>query len=242
VNVHPQKKEIRLQDEASLKYGLRTAVVAALSGGKTCMMPAIELPRSFSFPTQEAIFPLRLEERCVDIEEEILSIGLYEKWLLIDGKSLPQMGVEGILFVDLSYLEAHLFKQSLNKEKTLQTLILPFTFSCSKAESDHLTQKFEELKELGVQMRSLSQTSFIIDALSNQLEERDASAIVEELLLEHRPIDALFRAVRRRKKRYALHEAVYLFKQLLKTEDPCYLLGKAIYPLKRDVIENKCAK
>jgi DNA mismatch repair protein MutL len=242
VNVHPQKKEIRLQDEASLKQGLRSAVGQTLGEGRSYAMPSIQMPHSFSFSTQAASFPLRLEERPLCVEEELVSIGLYEKWLLLDGKSLPQIGVEGILFIDLSYLEVDLFKHSLTKEKRLQTLLLPFTFSCSKAESDHLAQKLDELKELGVQMRPLSQTSFIIDALSSHLEERDAATIVEELLLEQTPADALFRAVRKRKKRYALHEAVHLFKQLLKTEDPCYLLGKAIYPLKRDEIENRCVK
>lgn len=248
VNVHPQKKEIRLQEEGKIKQELRIALAAALSEERSSKVPAIEPPaltsHSFSFPQQKAFFPLPLQERPLCREEELLAIGLYEKWLLIDSKQLPQLSVEGILFVDLPYVEAYLCNERLkrDKEKNLQTLLLPFTFSCSKAEAEHLTEKLQELNELGVQMRPLSQTSFIIDTLSVHLEENELSAIVEGLLLEQTPLDAICRTIRKREKRYLLHEALHLFKQLLKTEDPCYLLGKAIYPLKRDVIENKCAK
>lgn len=243
VNVHPQKKEIRLQDEARLKSSLRMAVAAALNGSSK--MPAIPsplfTPHTFPLPNQRAVFPLCLEESRSE-EPEVRAIGLYEKWLLIDGKSLPQMGVEGILFVDLSYAEVHLFKKHVHEEKGMQILLMPFTFSCSKAESYHLVEKLQELKELGVQMRPLGETSFIIDALSTQLDASEVSGLVESLLLEEAPLDAICRALRTRKKRYALHEAVHLLKQLLKTEDSCYLLGKVIYPLKRDVIENNFAK
>lgn len=230
VNVHPQKKEVRLREEATLKQGLRAAVAAAL-GERSVVVPAVDIP-SFS-PYEAAVFPLRMEETPIRVEQEPRAIGLYDKWLLIDNE-------ESILFVDLPAAQAHLFAQCVHGDQALQALLVPYTFSCSKAEAHYLMQKIETLLLCGVQMRAAGETAFIIDALHPQLDEDDVSRIVQALLEEETALQAVCRAVRRRKKRYALHEALYLFKQLLKTGDSCYLLEKAIlYSLTKDAIERQ---
>jgi DNA mismatch repair protein MutL len=231
VNVHPQKKEIRLRDETHLKQGLRTAVAAAL-GQRSVVVPAVDLPdfAPSSFSHYEApAFPLRMEERSFR-KDEPRAIGLYDKWLLIDA-------AERILFVDLPAAQAYLFTEHMHSDPVLQAVLVPYTFSCAKAEAHYLMQKLEALRLCGVQMRAAGEAAFIIDALHPQLDEDDMSRIVQALLDEEMPLQAICRAVRRRKRVYALHEAMQLFKQLLKTGDLCYFLEKAIiYPLSKDVI------
>lgn len=232
VNVHPQKKEVRLRDEATLKQGVRAAVAAAL-GQRSVVIPAVNMPDFVPGYYEAPVFPLRMEETPFRVEEEPRAIGLYDKWLLIDDD-------RSILFVDLPAAQAHLFAACVQIDQALQALLVPYTFSCSKAEAEYLIQKLEALRLCGVQMRAAGETAFIVDALHPQLEEDDVGRIVQALLEEEAPLQAVCRGVRRRKRVYALHEALYLFKQLLKTGDSCYLLEKGIlYPLAQDAIERQ---
>ncbi len=113
VNVHPQKKEIRLRDEAVLKSSLHSAVNAALGSGIShfteCAVENKEttpgVPSLFKLETavsrfnepsyadfsQNLIFK---EDQQPPVQElpldnPIRIIGLHGKYLLVDAKSLP---------------------------------------------------------------------------------------------------------------------------------------------------------
>ena len=113
VNVHPQKKEIRLREEAAIKYALHSAVNTALGSG-------VSYPTEFALGNKEttvgfsSLFNLETavstfneptysdfsqkltfkEDQQLSIQElpldnPIRIIGLHGKYLLIDAKSLP---------------------------------------------------------------------------------------------------------------------------------------------------------
>ncbi len=242
VNVHPQKREIRLREESVVKYAIHSAITQALGDVETTYSFSSDFaPFSFS---EEPVFsePLTFREeepaslpQEMDLETELRIIGLYRDYLFVEAESLPKRFSfgPGIIWVDLPAAQSRLQFDALmrsSESPTSQGLLIPVPFTCSRAEAQLLQTHLESLHKLGIQMREIGQTVFLVESIPPFLEEGEVNAVLEELIAEMRADEDMHRRlasrlcqrVRKRRKNYHLAEAVYLLKQLLQSEDPLH--------------------
>ncbi|MBS0627569.1 MAG: hypothetical protein JSS09_05090, partial [Verrucomicrobia bacterium] len=214
VNVHPQKKEIRLKDERWFKENLKEKIESHLLPSSPLSSTPIEFnlfseksffarpePSSDPLPMEipfEIKTPIREEqfEFSFDLEPEI--IGLYEHFLWVDASSVKVEGMpeEGVLFVDLQKAEAQILFSSFQKKESSaekQMLFLPLTFSCSIDEMLKVESFLEEIETLGFSLQK-SRNSFLVEAIPSSLGEQEALDFLKDYLyseekesfLEHR--------------------------------------------------------
>lgn len=209
VNVHPQKKEIRLREETLLKYALHTAVNHALACNE---MPSLEdampIPSSpvnknfspffddkrpdFSPPLtfKEEINPFPHQE--FEFSNEIHVIGLFRHYLLVEALSLPRpfsFVSSGIVWIDLCAVSSRLQFEAMMRSRDSsaclsQGLLIPFTLSFSKADAELLRANLEIIQKFGMQIREVGQTVFLIEAISPCLEEEDVKIALNEMIGE----------------------------------------------------------
>lgn len=213
VNVHPQKKEIRLREESMIKYALHSAVNASLGSEEPPLFPSqgtdislMAAPSSFSSAFKTAadfIEPLCLKEEDVLPEQsktlfapELNIVGFYGRYLLVDAKSLPasffsrmqsRAAPSGVVWCDLPAIEARIQFDALMRQADLplsQGLLMPITLSFSRAEAQLFAANLETIHKLGLQMRQAGDTVFMIEGIPPFLEEGDVRTALEELIAE----------------------------------------------------------
>ncbi|MBI2743010.1 MAG: DNA mismatch repair endonuclease MutL [Chlamydiales bacterium] len=210
VNVHPQKKEVRIHDERRVKALIQQAVSSSLQKHELPNMPVIgsapdfsqslpwesETP-SFSNFSEAPVF--RFAESSSSSSELALlpessdspkPIGLFSRYLLLDSQSLPRFTEEGIVMVDLSLVRSRLIFDALlssdRSEKVgSQGLLLPLTFEFTTAHSSLLEENIGEIQKMSIGIHSLGKNVFIIDSLPSFLPEERVKdfllLIVDEL-------------------------------------------------------------
>ncbi len=110
------------------------------------------------------------------------------------GVSGFQKGREGWVFIDVRAAGARvLFEQLIRQSKaltleteTMQTLLLPITLEFSTAETLLVMSSLEELNRMGLGIRSLGKSSFIVDALTPLLDGVDVASLIREIIQELR--------------------------------------------------------
>ena len=267
VNVHPQKKEIRLKDEAKIKQHMRSAVSAGLQKMHLDNLPVIDaaafaqltpsLALSFSFKEEPFIAPA-LEQPYVQAEftwdQPLSAIGIYQHYLLLDAHSVDTHK-NGVLWVDLYAAQARIvFERLLEKQHedlAAQTLLIPLMFSCTKLQAALLSNCIDALHQLGIYMRTMGPTSFIVEAIPACLVNKDLEAILHGIIdqrqnEQHAAIEVercasiIAQTLRACKKSFSLQEAMEIFKELLRTRDPlCCPRGMAtMHAIKKEEISN----
>jgi DNA mismatch repair protein MutL len=257
VNVHPQKKEIRLREESMLKYALHGAVNTSLSGEHPVVVsPPFnrDWPSAETFPSLTAMDfdePLCFKEETKATATEALfelniqAVGLYAQYLLVEGQSLPEefrvkakIQGAGITWFDLPAIETRLhFDQMLQSAKNPQSqhLLLPLTWNGSLVEAQLLRMHQDAVQQLGLIMRPIGETAFIIEGVPPFLNEGNIQIVLEELIGELQGLEraehaeklrilagCLSRKVRNRKTPYLLAEACHLVEKLLQSSDPLH--------------------
>lgn len=269
VNVHPQKLHIRLREETSIKHKVRSAVNGALQSSEASSHPEIELcvprffaeenaakPLSFSFQgtLENAISEHKrenLSQSEFSMTEDVRAIGLFAHYLIIDAKSVKiDPGLDGVIWVDLLAAEARILYERLisAKENASQGLLLPMTFSCSKAEAAYVLTCMHQLHQLGFQLRVIGPTVFMVEAIPSCMEEKEVQNIFYNLIAEGAHFAntlkecarAICQAKCLRDKPFTLDEALHVFKELMKIDSFHYCpQGKATFHcIKKDEIEN----
>lgn len=267
VNVHPQKKEVRLRDEKQLKDNLKMAVQVALERAEGTAMPALAAPvflaeergaRPFSLDftgqVERATFrPLELKDQ--QWADEWHAIGLYAHYLMVTSHALFP-GKDGMVFVDLQAAEARILLERLltaQRDAALsQHLLFPLTLSFAKAEMQLLETAQSELHQLGFELRAIGPNAMIIEAIPPFLEEHQvAEAFGDFLDLLHgdetsderlkRLAARLSRVCRSRKKSYSVEEGKELVRALLKTQSPFHCpQGRAtLYHMSKEELEKQ---
>jgi DNA mismatch repair protein MutL len=292
VNVHPQKKEIRLREEDRVKYALHSAVNHTLFFSESLEQNARMQSRPFSgrltelsvlsgvverptlaeeespsfqggiLQTEEVSFssmdstrpdfsvPLVFKEEMSESSHQEFSleiginvIGLYQHYFLVEATSLPcpfSFDAPGIVWIDLCAAESRVQFESMMctmraSARLSQGLLIPLTLSCSRAEAHLLSGHLETIQKLGIQIREIGQTVFLIEAIPPFLEEEEVAIVLEEMISElqgmeretsltedrsRRLAGCICRRIRGRKKSYTVTEATHLIKELLQAEDP----------------------
>lgn len=284
VNVHPQKKEIRLREETILKYALHTAVNTALFSNEKRTLEDPRPMHSLSmnseampvFADQEPNFsaPLVFKEevsqsphREFELNHEIAVIGLFRHYLLIEATSLPRpfsLTSPGIAWFDLLAVSSRLqFEAMMQRSETSpclsQGLLIPLTLNFSRAEAELLKTHLEIIQKLGMQIREVGQTAFLIEAISPFLEEAEVKMVLDEMIGELQGMQSersagedknrrlalcICRRIRARKTSYTLSEATHLIKELLYAEDPfhCPQGKKTLFYVREEEIESYFAR
>lgn len=275
VNVHPQKKEVRLRDERMIRQKIQDAISLSLQslpcdishkreefafevfqdnvlqdnglqdkvfkdhGKDNIFQDKVGSLNSPPLQFKQANFEREEKQISFDIEEDIQAIGLFEQYLLLDAKMVPDFvkgGKEGIVLVDLLEASARVRFESFEKgdRKESQGLAIPVTVDLIEADAQLIKAYLQEIQACGIGIRPFGKRSFIIDALPTFMledEVKDAICqIAEELhtirkgILEEQKKQVLNTIAKRfavsQKKQFVLQGALKVFKELLRTTSP----------------------
>lgn len=213
VNVHPQKKEVRLRDERLFKDRIQEAVSLSLQKSENSM-PSLSETTPLSFSDKHFSFaeekshenvcpPLRFQDQELPKEsefafpEESKVIGLFSNYLLIDAASIKELlsldnllgSLDGILFVDLVAARSRLLFEALIDTTKVpfakQGLFLPLTLNLSIADAEMLEAYMEEIQKIGLEVRKLSHYTFIVEAVPSFMEASDLPMLLDKIAEEH---------------------------------------------------------
>ena len=259
VNVHPQKKEIRLREEGSVKQAIYAAVNSALSGVERPAL-AVESPALASFFSQPSYpdfsFPQVLQEEEAErplelaLERPIRAVGVYGKYLIVEASSVLVEPPSGVVWIDLFAAEARLQFDALllnaGQAPASQGLLFPVTVHVSKAEMQLLLELRERMHQLGLQWRQIGDTALLVEGIPPFMQESEVHGVLMEMLDECqdktlRSLAAgLSRRAHLRKRPYFLEEAVQIVKKLMGADDPihCPLGKQTMYHITEDEIES----
>ncbi len=253
VNVHPQKKEVRLKEEAPLKSFVIGAVSRALCRGPRPIEQVNVSPPFFSeepFIFKPSTASLRIQERALSLAAApsfelapapLDPVGLFDHWLLLRADAAserhPLFNGVGLVFIDLLAARARLLYDALESgtaQVESQALLLPLTLSFSLAEISELMAELPLLEQCGFDLRPIGERSLLIDAHPPFLKECE----IQEALLDLSKIKErgrkkaayASRLARLGSKRFTLLEAVRLFEALCKSSDPAHCpLGRPTF-------------
>lgn len=265
VNVHPQKREIRLKDEGSVRGVIHNAVQASFSIPPLPHSRFAESFPSLSTPFSSLSLPSLLKEEPLPLPQQILlplqrildPIGIWGHHLLISSEQLPpgllKSSDKGIVFVHLQRAEQRIAFEKLLKEDSSasQGLLLPLVFSFSSAEMALMRTQLPLMAHSGIHMHEIGKETFAVTAIPPQLEPEQVKELLDDLLeaipdKAHAPHEAQRRAIATLVSRkltsasYTLDTALWIFKQLLMTTDPLHTpQGKAtLFHLKEASFES----
>ncbi|MBN4067102.1 DNA mismatch repair endonuclease MutL, partial [Simkania negevensis] len=277
VNVHPQKREVRLHGEGALARFLMGAVDSALCNTTTpaatnASLPSPAAPAPTAAFTDDA-FPTPkwgLDATVPGIEEEVVSTPTTAPTLfsitssdlplwklrvqatladyfickgegLLDGLPGYDPEEESIVLVDQRACQMRVLYNTLidttsGKGVAIQQLLFPITLELSKAEAQVVEGLQEELQAIGLSVRSLGGSSFIVDGIPATFDIGDITDFVVEVVEDlHKGRDprkfgqeervqrlavVAVRAYVRRKKRFDLQQAQGLVDRLARGPSP----------------------
>jgi len=249
VNVHPQKKEIRLKEETGFKENLRKKIEETFTiraGPLSSTTSSFNLfseksfftdpaPRHYDVPVQMQS-PEKSEQLEFSFEQRPEVIGVYDDLLWIDASTvnLEGVGKEGILWVDLKKAASRILFDSLyteEKPREKQMLFLPLTLDCTVDEEARIEAMSEEVEKMGFCLQK-NRNGFLIEAIPPSFGELEALEFLKDYLcLEERNSFSQYAKDKKlaatcaklagmRKPRYSEMSALSVFKTLLKTSSP----------------------
>jgi len=210
VNVHPQKKEVRFQDEQGLKRKIFGAVAVGFGGEKQTAFTS----EPVSFAAYEGSLMFREEAPVqgdsLSYEIDPLPIGIFEHFLILDADE------PGILVVDLLAAQERIALASLQSNEgpaRSQGLLLPIKIDLSSSEREAVTAHLSDLERLGFSLRLIGKDSFCIDATPPFLDPEAVRDAILAFVHGENDVQALAKFARRQKKVFMLQEALALWKQ-----------------------------
>jgi DNA mismatch repair protein MutL len=255
VNVHPQKREIRLRETFAIQEKIRRGILYSFQQGKQEIEPIqkqvwkIDAP----FKVQETFELPPAEETPSFAKGEISFIGIFEGYAMIHPTSLIDLPAEeGFLMVDLEGAAARIrYERFLNHEALpMQTLLFPITIEMTPHEKGELEEHLEEIQKMGIDLRPFGERNFIIDALTPDLEEEGLQGLLENLadIFDQKLIEkerekklalSASYAARSQKKQWSAVEAKKVIEALMKTSSPfhCPKGGKTVIELSHEALK-----
>jgi len=217
VNVHPQKKEVRFQNEGQIFRQIQEAVSASFltpvpeTTGFSLSNPSFsfrDLPWESPLPTQE-ILPFAAND------EPRLEFAYPERALAISGHYLL-LQKEDLLLIDLRAAHARILFESLSIEKgSAQALMWPLEIELKRGEEECIA----ELNQMGIECRLLGEKWMAVDALPPFLDPAQFPLFFAQWKEGKEIGPAACRFCRGMKKQYSLEEAVVLWRRLQQCSD-----------------------
>jgi DNA mismatch repair protein MutL len=228
VNVHPQKRDVRFQDESKVYRLVERAVAEAFGSSPELIFPS---PLEF----KETILPWDVEPRTSesnlgDFQPPLFSSSLQTKKAAALIGSLALFEGDPCILLDLKGAEARLLFENMQRETPhVQTLLLPYELHLSVEEAREVFEWVNELKRLGVEARLLGNRLLAIDALPVGLEVDEMADFFSQWKAEKKIASMICRLCRSRKKIYSLEEAAFIEQKLSECKDSKYdPLGRVI--------------
>jgi len=192
INVHPQKKEVRLRHFDQFKSVIAKAIQSTLFG------KAPEIPRSTfvinSVPLERPQFVCREEEEIVEErcrEQELpLPPPKRELYLLFVSSEIAllkgALGEGEALFtmIDLKALRETVLSASLKEESTreLVPFLIPYVFQVPYDEEELLKNHLVDLEKSGIPLREFGDGHFCLEALPSSFGSLNLGVFIEDLI------------------------------------------------------------
>lgn len=195
VNVHPQKKEVRLRQEQELKELLIKSVESILyTAPKVDFTPKMELPSSCSYETfTPSRFPMQFKEApeipsplalqptlfapIKPLKATLKVVATLPGYILIEKE-------EGIALVDQRRAHMRIIFDQLRQSSqiTEQPLLIPFTIELALEEAEALKSYIPLFNAMGIALREFGPRTFSVDALPTTFGNVDVEALILTLL------------------------------------------------------------
>ncbi len=226
VNVHPQKKEVRFQDESEVFSLVQKAISEAFGSENHLILPWEFTPPSAQFLvennegiscTDADLFPLDQEQALLDPISYFHPVCLLGSYLLVEEV--------GLKLIDLKGAEARiLYEQAEKSFIEMQQLLVPLELKVDSSD------EFLALcLELGIEARVLHPRLLVIDAIPSMLDPLEVEKLLHGYQKERKKAVSFSRLCRQRLKKYNLEEARAIYKKLITMRDPLYdPLGRKI--------------
>ena len=214
VNVHPQKKEVRLRDEGGIRASIQMAVDLGLQQGRSPAAPTLELEEKL-FVCEEAAShsapffcaedlpasmfrqdfnPVSNGEGPSLVPPECQTIGIFSHYLMVDSNtplfaSVAQCYAKGgVVLIDLLAAQSRIAFDNLIKnledKAPRQGLLIPEVLTVSAEEEMLLHAYEEEMAKIGFEVRQCGKFKFIIEAVPPFIEASRTLDAVREILVE----------------------------------------------------------
>ena len=236
VNVHPQKKEIRFQEEEKVFSIIREAVASALTGSFTVLDKTdISAPsdsydasifKNFTYvekkdeSTIEKSLPQRIYIQSSIETEGFLSIKmLWDELCLVEvlapHPKFPRVDEREMVLIDLSVLEFRF--QNKQEEFAAQKLLCIEEVFLTASEIAVCKEQRESLNDLGI-LFEIKDVSVVLDHMPSLLQGdiKESFIYIVHLLKDQEPLEQIKKKVQfrqLRKKRYSQSEALYLIEK-----------------------------
>ncbi|MCB1181106.1 MAG: DNA mismatch repair endonuclease MutL [Chlamydiia bacterium] len=236
VNIHPQKREVRFVDQSKLRDLLlrclekRTEEKVSIPTHFSSMhvLPLakeIKIPPTVEMETKNLPLVSQIKVNVVALVGHFLFVQKGDELYLINGKE----GVAKLQEERMRKLYAE------NEIPPSQSLLLPHTLECPPHLYKILVEELPLLKKLGIGMRALSGSTFLIDALPPPISldrvEDFLFGLAEEMRMakikQKDLVSLLIKKVSSSFSKTSLNAEVgsYLATSLLKCDNPLYTLG-----------------
>lgn len=243
VNVHPQKREVRLRHESSLKEMITRAVEEAVSVrhepfGFDPVLPKIE---PLSLPMVE--IPVSLPVRNVEEAPRITSlfnlqpapkyprvIATIPGYIILDPSSVEIEGSDGLCLADQRAVHSRIIFEKLSHrpEDILpkQALLIPYEFHTPGV---LLEEQMNLFKSFGISIRQLSQHTCCIEAIPQAFDKINLKDFIEMIFEDLHEFNsrtaqwiaaAAARGSISKHKRLSFEEAQGLMHQLIRCKQP----------------------
>lgn len=227
VNVHPQKREVRLREEQRLAPEILHAITKALETPPKTQQALPVLHEVPSFQEEASSYlPTPAAELFLFKESTFSIVGKVKHYFFVEE-------AQGIRIVDgLRAMERIVFEQ-LHVEKgkqEVQILLLPIQLKMKGKDFTLLSTHCEALNEMGVSIRHFGGDTFLIDAIPAVLEPEEIPEWIQVYLEEGRIPHQIGRCLRRGS--LSLGAGAGLVKKLFQCQNPEYTpSGKLIHYL-----------
>lgn len=212
VNVHPQKREVRFQEEVFLKNFVQEQVAEALHGKVN--ISSFPFNPHFSQNTYTALRFKEEEDLPADFfseKDKIDVMALFQNFLLIREK-------EGILWIDLCAVQEKIALEGLKKreEKSSQFFLIPLVLQLPLHEARELEARLEEFAEMGFKISLMSKGAFSIETAPHFISEEEVKGVILKILQNKgEGMNTISFFARSVKTSFSLQEAIMLAKKAL---------------------------
>jgi len=196
VNVHPQKREVRLRNEEEIIDNIRKAVTSALRPKEELRRVVAPKFLQSGYAPDPVPAPTVREPAATyaALEQEVkhpefnwsLETAGPEVLATIKGYILAQLeGEEGILVVDQKRAHSRVLFEILKKgakEPHTQSLTVPVQIDLTPVEAEAMRQRIEQLEQLGFHIREFGGQSFLVDAIPQSFSNIDVETMIRDIV------------------------------------------------------------
>lgn len=219
VNVHPQKREVRLRQESDLKRLIFLAVQEALAKRNT--------PANFKDVLQE---PMPWDYAWNKYEPAPIAPKKEEYKLELPLKPLPQLlttikgyvvieglNQEGISLLDQSRAHSRVLFEKLEKKGApdweRETLLIPLLLEFNPVDALKVKERIEDLKSVGIELREFAPRTFACDSFATHYKPNEIETFIREFIEEEKGDEYLLRLAEKAS-RYSISSDITLTREM----------------------------